>query len=623
MLALLGIAGFAGACSGSDPTRKPYMAPETPPVTPPVMPPVTPPVIPPVMPPVTPPVTDAGDCGASCEGHAVGQDGEPFDPEANPSDGVELDDEGALIVAHGSSESSSYIWISDTQGTPPSISKVDTRTEQIVARYAVGSMDPSRTSLSMTGDAYVASRAGKGITKISTRGADCPDTNGDGMITTSTGPGDVLPFGEDDCVLWYRQFDQEIRAVAAQDIPARSEITEQPDGPPIIEITPAEHYVWIGLSTVDNSGTGAGLGTPTAHKLDGDTGETLLSTTMPRGAYGFALDGRGILWLTGGAYWMGSLAFIDTTLCVDDASCDVTPCSTTCSTTACPATCDGAVKGDIVLEPTDTYGITVDCKQRVWLGSQIKRYDPLAPADQRLAMIATNPMGDSFVAGIAADANGWVWGAGTNIVRVNADDLTQTVNVMMPEYAQGVAVDIDGKIWGIGGGQNVRIIQPGAGLNDAVVQPDPVTGFLSPYTYSDMTGVQQRLAATDEPGTYRQVFEGCDNGPTHWQDFSFEAETPVGTRVVFQARAAETLDALESASWQPLAGAPSMVSDVPLTPVLGIGGAGQGKYVELLIELYMDPGVSDKCANSEAKSPKVSGIELTLSCDPPEPEGPM
>jgi hypothetical protein len=61
---------------------------------------------------------------------------------------------------------------------------------------------------------------------------------------------------------------------------------------------------------------------------------------------------------------------------------------------------------------------------------------------------------------------------------------------------------------------------------------------------------------------------------------------------------------------------------VQLTPVLGIGESPEGKYVEILIELYMDPAMSDKCASSEAKSPKVSGISLTMACESPPPGGP-
>ena len=35
--------------------------------------------------------------------------------------------------------------------------------------------------------------------------ADCVDRNADGMITTSQGPNDVLPWGEDECVLWHQE----------------------------------------------------------------------------------------------------------------------------------------------------------------------------------------------------------------------------------------------------------------------------------------------------------------------------------------------------------------------------------------------------------------------------------
>jgi len=212
-------------------------------------------------------------------------------------------------------------------------------------------------------------------------------------------------------------------------------------------------------------------------------------------------------------------------------------------------------------------------------------------------------------------------------VRINADDPTVTTTVMVSMAGgttsfQGVAVDADGKVWGIGGSDTANIIQPGAGLNDAVVQPEPVRGLLSPYTYSDMTGIQQRLAATDEPGTYRQVFEGCAEGPTFWSDFSFEAETPAGSHVVFLARGANTIAELESASWLPLAGAPSGGSDASLLRTLMISGAAEAKYVEIQIELYVDPGASDKCASSTTQSPKVAGFELSYACKPEDPGGP-
>jgi hypothetical protein len=622
----IAVAGsLAIACSGDEAgqSRVPVNeAPAPPPSnTPP--PPTTPaaeppPARPPQVPP--PPPAQAGPCGDNCTERTIGGDGDGFDLDVNPNDAVEIDADGALVVTRRTGETASYIWIADTTAQPPTIAKIDTRAQTIVARYAVGAPDPSRTSLAMNGDAYVASRAGMGVTKISTLGADCPDTNGDGMVTTSSGPNDVLPFGEDDCVLWFRKFDQEIRGVAAQDIPAHSVIEPQPDGPPKITTTPAQHYVWVGASTVGYDPVNSpmsGAMAPRAYKLDGETGEILIDTEMPRGAYGFALDGRGILWLTGGAYWNGSLAFIDTTQCVDDASCDVEPCRVTCSASACPTTCDGAVKADITLDPYDAYGITVDCKQRVWLGSLIKRYDPQAPADQRFKVTTAMLTNTSFVAGIAADAHGWVWGAGTNnhVLRIDAETMQQAAEIPVPQSTQGVAVDIDGKIWAIPMSTSVHVITPGDAVADNAVQTDAVTGLQSPYTYSDMTGVQQILAANAEPGMYSRVFEGCaEDMATTWADFSYDAETPDGTRIVFQARTADTIAGLESALWQPLAGAPSDTPEAQLGTTLMLSGEPPGRYVEIKVDLYMDPGATDRCTETSAVTPKLKSFTVSFSC---------
>jgi hypothetical protein len=562
----------------------------------------------------------------------IGRGGMAFDLDANAHDRVSVDADGALTIDRegGAEQTASYIWIADTGATPGTISKIDTRDQVEVARYAVGAVDPSRTSLSMNGDAYVASRAGKGVTKISTLGADCPDTNGDGTITTSSGPGDVLPWGEDDCVLWFQTFDQEIRGIAAQDIPARTEIMQRVDEPPLITTTPEQHYVWVGASTVSNSfdpmtGQPLPAAPAMAYKLDGDTGEILLRTEMPRGAYGFALDGRGLLWLTGGAYWNGGLAFIDTNRCVDDASCDVEPCRVTCSTSACPDSCDDAIKADITLDPGDSYGITVDCEQRVWLGGMIKRYDPLAPANERLALANPDPQSAMVLsaAGIAADANGWVWGAGQSIVRLDADTLTQATQVTIPDYAHGVAVDVDGKVWAITMAQSAHVIEPGAALTDNAVTGNAVTGLESPYTYSDMTGVQQLLAASNEPGTYQQVFEGCEKpATTTWQDFGWQVETPGATRVVFHVRAAETLPELEQASFHAFAGSPSNVDQASLGSALLMTDAPTGKYVEIKVELYGEAGTSNRCGGSEALTPRVLAFDLAHACPADGPGAP-
>jgi len=570
----------------------------------------------PELPPESQPV--AGPCGDECFEQGAGTGGDAFDPTMNPSESVGLDPDGALIIKRDPPTTAEYIWISDTGEN--TVSKIDIATMLEVARYRVGAVDPSRTSVSATGDAYVGSRNGKGVTKISPLGSACPDTNGDGVVTTSSGPGDLLAFGQDDCMMWFTAVDEVVRGVAAQDIPSETMITPQPDGAPLVTTTPEQHYVWVGGGT-----------TSKIFKLDGETGQILLTTTAPRGVYGLALDGRGILWNTGGYYWGGSLGFIDTKQCVDDASCNVAACSVaSCSTTVCPATCDGAVKGSISLSPgtaSAAYGITVDCSQRVWLGgfdNPIKRYDPSAAADLRLAVAPATTNG---VHGIAVDANGWVWGArtGSTMVRMDADTMTQVLGVAGTDSSKGVAVDGAGKVWGITQGTTAHVITPGPTLNDNTVATDAVTGLVSPYTYSDMTGVQLKLATNQGPGRYRQLLElACPDGHASngWADLTWDVETPDKTWVVFQIRTANRVKDIEKADFIPLAGAPSMVNSVSIADALAREGVEPGKYLEIAVELYGATGSVNRCASDPDITPRVKSFVASFTCEPPPPPPP-
>ncbi len=99
------------------------------------------------------------------------------------------------------------------------------------------------------------------------------DLNGDGQISTTLTDGEMLAWGEDDCVLWHQNLDTAlpgenlVRAVAAQDV-------EGLDGT-------LQEFVWVG-----------GYGTNQVAKLDGVTGEVLLVTVAPATPYGFATLSR-------------------------------------------------------------------------------------------------------------------------------------------------------------------------------------------------------------------------------------------------------------------------------------------------------------------------------------------
>lgn len=525
-----------------------------------------------------------GKCGADCQTSSSGVGtADPFDTAKHDSSNVGVDKDGALVLDRAATGGAHVIWIANSQGNV--VSKVDTTTFVELGRYATGAGDPSRTSVDALGNVYVANRGGSSVTKILAAGDKCPDTNGDGKITTSTGPNDVLPYGQDDCRIWETPLGHAIRAVAAQDIYTQIP-SGDPDLPPTIQ---EEHYVWAG--TLDGI----------VWKLDGATGQVLATTKAPCPAYGFALDGKGQLWMTSGQ----CLGRIDTAKCKDAASCDALAlCNTSCDAGGnCADTCDSEGKQAISL-PESTYGITVDFKQRVWLGggSGLKRYNPHVAAAQRYAASQ-----NGFSHGVAADANGFIWGARhPQVVRLNGDTM-ESVILDLPS-SKGMAVDKDGKIWAISYQQSfATVIKPGLDINDNTIINNAVTGFVGPYTYSDMTGLQAALAKND-PGHYLETFAGCEQGDTRWVGLSWEADVPKNTAVMFRVRTSATQAELATAKWISAAAIPSAISPVSLEAKLALAGITPGKYLDL--DVWLSISVDDQAV----ASPKVKSFEVTHSC---------
>lgn len=533
--------------------------------------------------PLTPadPLPADGVCASSTgECRSVGLSaGVGFDLDRDPSGGVILDEDG-VIVLDTEREENQVIWIANTgEGT---VAKVDTRTYEELARYRVGPLggesdDPSRTSVNTFGDVYVGNRAGGSVTKLSTLGTRCPDTNGDGVITTSSGADDVLPWGQDDCVLWNRPLPDGglIRAVAAQDVTG-----------PDLGVVP---YLWIG----GYDGV--------IWKLDGESGEVLLRTEAPVPPYGFALDRAGNLWM---ATREGNrLGRLDTNLCTTDES---------CGDAVCDDAGDDCLKQVIAL-PAHGYGVTVDFMQRVWLGGDhIMRYDPTAVLGDRIIDVDIGAM----VHGIAADGDGWVWGAAMNagVVRVDAVTPSRWAIIRGSEdrSAKGMAIDADGKVWTINQShEDATVIEPGPSLLEAVVTPGVAGGLVSPYTYSDMTGQQLRLA-THARGFYRRIFEGCAENidtSSQWRELHWSGDAPPGTRLIFRVRSAATRAELVGARWITAAVVPPIVTRIDLAELFLRTSYAPGAVLEVEVQLERLP-----TAASEVVTPRVSRIEAGFVC---------
>jgi streptogramin lyase len=440
------------------------------------------------------------------------------------------------------------------------------------------------------------------------------------MITTSTGPGDVLAVDEDDCAIWTTDIDGDARGVAVQEIPARFEVEQVPDGDPIVTEIPGARFLWVG-----------GHDTQNLHKLDAETGEILFTITPPTAVYGLALDGRDNLWIA--AQKEGAFGRVDTTRCIDDTCSGETVCVTRCSETDCPDTCDDAVLERIEPlnaddEEMSSYGITVDCNQRVWLGGAygslgVKRYDSLADEDERLSLVSMVAETDrDGINGIAADASGFIWGAGgqSGVWRIDSDslDVVQVNGTGGAQFqAKGIAIDRQGQVWAIPLRDTyAMVITPGPTIDDATVDK-PIDGFVGPYTYSDMSGEQRRLAAND-PGSYRQLFEGCPpEETTRWGELEWDVDAPMGTLVIFRGRTADSVSDIEDAEWFSLTALPGNESPLALSTSFGRADEEPKRYFEVEVQLItteLGSESKDGCTLTPGATPRVRSFAVTHLC---------
>lgn len=415
-------------------------------------------------------------CGGDDANASAATDGPGVVLDTGSGDGINLDDDGdetgdKLDVGQGGATAGggdcssgggtaggadfSLIWIANSpEGT---VSKIDTQTGVELARYysgpTEGDDDPSRTSVNLAGDVAVANRAG-GITKIATREEHCVDLDGDGTITTSSGPDDLLAFGSDECVVWNIPLPGGGGANLQGPRPTAWDAGAGAD-PCDVD----DDRLWVGWFDIDaNAGH--------FYRLDGATGGLLddveiaswnTDTSSQYGPYGGATDGDGNMWVLG---LSGPLARID----------------------------GASLQTDRweVPEGTSPYGIALDADGHPWttgLAGEITHFDPATQSFQVFQIGAQ-------LRGVQIDRTGDLWAAvngGTcGVMRFDTKSKTVVAPVIALDGCEtpvGVSIDVDGFVW-----------LPDQGA-DAAFKYDPVTGDVeateglrAPYTYSDMTG---------------------------------------------------------------------------------------------------------------------------------------
>lgn len=405
---------------------------------------------------VTPLLPDDDDDGVgSTDGDSDEQHLDDGDLTPPPEDSDCLDDDGYSF---------NVIWVANSfEGT---VSKIDTVTARELARYRTGpgeeSLSPSRTSVNLRGDVAVGNRAGS-VIKIAEKLELCVDSDGDGEIRTSGGPDDVLPWGDDECVIWSHEIDFEseppvhvggLRAVAWD-----FDKGTDPDGDVDCYGRP---NVWIGWRDVPSDRT-------IVRKIAGHDGSTIGEAVIENwechwnhGAYGGAIDPEGDFWVLGTKGTLVQLNNLDLSQRRWDHPDDI-----------------------------ELYGLAIDEDGTPWMASWLGHIWKFDRDAEKFVDVHAVPQDSSprNLRGLAIDLDGHAWVAGnTGCALLRFDTRSETVvdpAIALPDCVEpvGVSIDSEGEVW----------VVDRKAERAYEVKPDDyatrvVKGLVSPYTYSDMTG---------------------------------------------------------------------------------------------------------------------------------------
>jgi streptogramin lyase len=472
-----------------------------------------------------------GACDASCVGGVWGSAETPFEAEAP----LALTEDGSLTLAVRPITTST-VWIPNSEdGT---LSRIDAETATETARYATADLagvppEPARVAVDWNGDAWVLNRAfgGQGTaTKIAASLERCVDRDEDGAIRTSRGPGEVLPFGDDECVLLHVP----VGAPASGDdgaVPRAIAI----DGDRGLDGASGGD-AWVGLH-----------GEEAIVEVDGLTGEVRRRIeTAGFASYMAAFDARGVLWM---GSQRGVLLRIDPSLEPPDVT-----------------------RVELDASCFETYSLAIDREDRLYLTGfacdRVWRYTPWRGVFEPLT-VPPSPRG----AAILDDA---LWVAHSDgratVVSLETFSVVTTIDLdlgpgepLRPRDTVGAASDGLGHVWlvseagGPNGGGVASRVDGVARSVDAQVEVG-----LSPHAQGDLSG-WQRLGEREPEGTARRVFLGCETGfATDWQRLHLDVTPGAGGSVALAIRRAERVEALAAEAFVPLGVFPGVALPIDL-----------------------------------------------------------
>lgn len=432
-----------------------------------------------------------------------------------------------------------FLWVAKSGRR--SIVRIDANTGVVVGEYftspGVVSGSPSRTAVDRFGNVWVGNSSGSGsVAKIgvvlggtrgrkNSDGSFVPDPNGsylappflystavdrdgDGLIRTSRGLGDVLA---------WRDITDGQGGVTAEVEDAEDECIL------LFQRSTASRVLHVSLDTRGHAWIGGISSTPMHfNKLDAQTGE-ILETMLPScGGYGGTVDNQGVLWSA--SLSQQSLMRYDTVS--GQTSCVSVPQSA---------------------------GVAVDTEGYIWNTTWDWNSVAKIAADGTMQPGFPKPTGGRYCLGVAvtpADNDVWVANKRTHDVSRLDSDGNVRKRMAIGSGPTGVAVDANGKIWVVNQyDDNVVRIDPSAGA-DGLGEVDltvPLGSGARPLAYGNMTGM---IVTRDvvETGSWTVVFDGGRPG-VDWGTLAWQSDTPGSSGIAVHARAADEIVGLTQASW--------------------------------------------------------------------------
>jgi hypothetical protein len=476
--------------------------------------------------------SDEGVCRHTC----VGLDCERAWGE--PPTGFVFGRRGGIALELSDDDPVAVLWVpEENSGT---LAKVDTRARRVLARYQIvrpgdgcppNGERPDNIAVDPDGNAYVGTTPsfdGDSVESriISVAYGNCPDRDGDGTVETSSGPLDILPFMEDECVRWqapYVVHPRRTHTSVAVERRARGE------GPGWL--------VWVGADGFER-----------VWALDPETGEEtgdVLFLDEGTGMRWLDFDARGVLFASG----LGN----DQLVMIDTATLTYS-------------------NGDPPLLPSPTV-LFQDHLGRIWFGDHLTGYDSaldewISPSAHELVL------GPPSVPSAVTAPSGVVYGetrhhldgseSGQNSLftyDIESDDMQVHLDTVVPESSY--ALDRDGMVW------QVEQTHFGSelGLACAAVRTPSNAWVLDPWTGERELAIDGELwgtmASADNPtGVYPLdvlpgprwavwTLQGChpeDDGKTVWRGLDWES-TGDETHILFDVQAGDDQSWSADRSW--------------------------------------------------------------------------